>query len=848
MPAPPINQTLGLQGDADVKARVLDVGNTFATAFKGAQGSAEGLGGSLTNAAALVSSMRGSVGELGQSMGGLQAALLSAGPALEALVGAASIDGLFKLAESASEATHEIETMATAFGSSNEEIESFHAALATVGVSSEAANTALRNMLAYIGQTDIAVKKAAESSQLLADSQNIAAQKTDIAADASAKAAANLQAALAASALGIDKANLTVDQATNAYQKLRKELAGVSGDAQTNRDNSLKLRAAQLQVAEATQAVADAQRRQREQAQQLYDQMKRDSLARDEAKLAAEKEAAARDKELNSTQAWLVNLGVTTEALGEATQDGVKDFYKVIDALNQLPNAADRASKSKDIFKRSWLELAPAIKVGSEAMLKSIEEFDHSSLKLREDDFTIGETFRQTIAIFGVYSTAIRNIIGLDIAKALTPQFQALNHWIVNNADNIRYWGEQFGAALTDAIKAFNGFVSVIVAVAGPAFRAVYAMFDGLAFIINKTFGTDLTAAELIFDVLFAGMALKIAKFISAFTGIGAAVVKFGGWMRNAAEAAQIFAGAGASTTAAWGSWLVIGGAIVGIIALLIYNFQNWDSQVAGWTAALDGFWVLLKAIAGWFADTWVAVFNQALSNFMANWQGIKDYIGSWVTWFQDKMSAVAQFFSDAWNNSISFVEGLWNGLVDWVSGAYTKITGWLRGMLDWVNQVVNGLLNMIGLSGNAGSANGWQGGEVRAAGGGKIIGPGTGTSDSVPAMLSNGEFVVNAHAAQGVGYDFLHAINSGAQSFMRMGGIVRMALGGLAGSLAPQRFASGGIVAAGAGMAGMAPVHIHLGGSTFELLGQRGVVGALTGAARKASIASTGTAPSWKR
>ena len=37
-------------------------------------------------------------------------------------------------------------------------------------------------------------------------------------------------------------------------------------------------------------------------------------------------------------------------------------------------------------------------------------------------------------------------------------------------------------------------------------------------------------------------------------------------------------------------------------------------------------------------------------------------------------------------------------------------------------------------------------------ADGGEIVGPGTPTSDSIPAMLSDGEFVMNAKAVQGAG------------------------------------------------------------------------------------------------
>ncbi|WP_172298361.1 phage tail length tape measure family protein [Pseudoruegeria sp. HB172150] len=48
-------------------------------------------------------------------------------------------------------------------------------------------------------------------------------------------------------------------------------------------------------------------------------------------------------------------------------------------------------------------------------------------------------------------------------------------------------------------------------------------------------------------------------------------------------------------------------------------------------------------------------------------------------------------------------------------------------------------------------------------AAGGPVFGPGTGTSDEVPRMLSNGEFVVNAHAAARH-RDLLELINSGQE------------------------------------------------------------------------------------
>lgn len=111
------------------------------------------------------------------------------------------------------------------------------------------------------------------------------------------------------------------------------------------------------------------------------------------------------------------------------------------------------------------------------------------------------------------------------------------------------------------------------------------------------------------------------------------------------------------------------------------------------------------------------------------------------------------------------------------------------------LDMAFDGLINSLfgGMMGGGGGLLGGlfgfkDGGVVQAATGGLINGPGTSTSDSIPARLSDGEFVVNA-AATRRSLDLLHAINRGE--------IAAFADGGLAGSarvLAPandNRFAA---------------------------------------------------------
>ena len=90
--------------------------------------------------------------------------------------------------------------------------------------------------------------------------------------------------------------------------------------------------------------------------------------------------------------------------------------------------------------------------------------------------------------------------------------------------------------------------------------------------------------------------------------------------------------------------------------------------------------------------------------------------------------------------------------------------------------------------------------GEVQAATGGRIHGPGTGTSDSIPALLSNNEHVIRAAAVEKldrtVGPNFLHVLNrtGDVQKALSLAGRRYMSS---ARSLARGAYATGGRVSA---------------------------------------------------
>lgn len=83
----------------------------------------------------------------------------------------------------------------------------------------------------------------------------------------------------------------------------------------------------------------------------------------------------------------------------------------------------------------------------------------------------------------------------------------------------------------------------------------------------------------------------------------------------------------------------------------------------------------------------------------------------------------------------------------------------------------------LSGLSGVGGFSSG---GEVQGfASGGFVSGPGTPTSDSIPAWLSDGEYVLSARTTKRVGIDNLNALNFGKAKGFAQGGSVGPSQGG---------------------------------------------------------------------
>jgi hypothetical protein len=105
--------------------------------------------------------------------------------------------------------------------------------------------------------------------------------------------------------------------------------------------------------------------------------------------------------------------------------------------------------------------------------------------------------------------------------------------------------------------------------------------------------------------------------------------------------------------------------------------------------------------------------------------------------------------------------------------------------VVDSLRQIAAQMLANLAIQKLLGAFGGFglfsQGGVVKAAGGGLIRGPGTGTSDSIPARLSDHEFVVRAAVVRQPGVlELLEELNAEGSLVLRRRGLRGFAEGGL--------------------------------------------------------------------
>ena len=809
-----IVQKILLDGDAEVLAKFGEIGEEGYKTFK-----------ELAEAAENGSSK---MEVLGVAIAGVAAAFVGLAGSVLAYV------------EANDEAIQKTIFLGQAFGATTEQVNGLEAAFAAAGVGVKTFEQFAQRLTTTIAREwpEIAASIRTASTQAEA-SQDRITQATLRVQDAQR----NLQFEADESASKMASANLKVEQTYLALQ------AGAEKALQTVRDDILAVQSASLGLESAEQRLAELQGRPVSDADKKALELKQAQLAVDkarEAQVAAlqkqeqdRREAAAKAAQLEQafsdaqlkrdvliqeqanarTKAELqLREAIIAKADAEerASQQALKSIPAIRDAIQGIIDGNKAAAAAVDLTQVSVQNLTRGIIAAAAAG----DKLPPSGMKvmLELSKLLSSETGKfidqqQKLAIVQQLSQRGFNTTGVAAFELLA----ALEK------------GPAYFEKFTDA--AHKAFFTTDEAKHNVAeFRDEMERLGFQIDIVNRNFAA---AASPIFTKFLEQIreSLESANgtlhlFVDGIKAIGSAigflidsVQKLAADIDHAfhlehGQALQILIGALVIAVAAFASaWAAIPATIAVVVVALGLVSDNLDKikkfyedHKAAITGIAVAVGIVLAAFAPWTAA--LVAIGLAVGYIIKNWDSLKE--------------AASKALDSIMNSPF----------VKWLDQVYQKAKAIADVIASWFKSGSDPGSTPNNPASGKQPSNGTVEGVEGFATGGYISGPGTGTSDSIPARLSNGEFVIRSAAVSKFGVDFLHAINSMSMPMFASGGLV----GG------PTRLAGGG---AGAGP--QSALNLTIDGQTFRgLKGPANVVGDLADFAVSRQTSSAGRKPSW--
>jgi hypothetical protein len=418
---------------------------------------------------------------------------------------------------------------------------------------------------------------------------------------------------------------------------------------------------------------------------------------------------------------------------------------------------------------------------------KRVSEF---GLGIDDADKAFSKGFLETTAKVTTSWAAWERQLGKFFGFLLLPVLEEANKWLLANLNNVKAlateWGQRLLPIVKDFIALWRGeepqtdFVKNLL----PTLRdlaaafwivigAVRALFQGFAALMQPVAAVVnlFTGGDLSGTTL--AWAAAIFYLVGGFTALTTAITLF-----SAAVAAVRLVMAGFGVVIAAVGLPIF---LASLIAIIVY-FTDWNTAFTNLYYTAAAFWKLLEALAGWVADQ-----------------------------FRSMIGGAFDFIGQALQNAIDTGKAFWELL--------KSIGSYLASLIDMVGQVFGG--------GNTPTPSFAAGGEVRGAG--------TGTSDSLWARVSTGEFIATARAVKHWGAGLFHSLNNLQMPHFAEGGLVG----------APAHTA---LSAAAIGAEARVAVDLTDNGNTFrDLMAPAGVAGALARYSQRKQSRSTGRKPSWR-
>ena len=170
-------------------------------------------------------------------------------------------------------------------------------------------------------------------------------------------------------------------------------------------------------------------------------------------------------------------------------------------------------------------------------------------------------------------------------------------------------------------------------------------------------------------------------------------------------------------------------------------NFQNWLISLPGMIAGLAvDIWHALPGIWTWLGEQWTS-------------------FSSWVVTLPGRIAAIATSVWNALPSIGGWLADQWATISGWITALPGKVAAAVKGVGGNFMEWLSGTFSAGRAAANADQKRNAGGPIYRAEGGGV---PGSGNTDTVPAMLTPGEFVLRKGIVNAVGEDNLSLLNRG--------------------------------------------------------------------------------------
>ncbi|MES2845642.1 MAG: hypothetical protein V4747_11485 [Pseudomonadota bacterium] len=586
-------------------------------------------------------------------------------------------------------------------------------------------------------------------------------------------------------------------------------------------------------------------------------------------------------------------------------------FAELADRFAGMPDGAAKSALAIDLLGARAVSLIPLLNAGSKGILDFRKEAQRLGVTLTDADKNTADAFGDTVDAVGVAAGALRTELALIFAPALTEAGRAFIEVITQNSKAIQDFASSALARVTPLIKDFVNALSgndaavqsrwvidareavigfgeavntAVMSVIIPAFTLLTDAATVVAEAFNGIFGTDFTGQELL-------VTASIVKLIGGFELLGAAIAV---GISSVKLAVAAFGLLGPATT------VII--TAFGLLGPLFTTVGTALAALVGWPALIIAGIVAAGILIYKFWDEIVAGAKMALGLVVDVFKGAGKLIAAGLTLGLDAVKFV-------WNGLVAGAKGAWSLLMDGFRGVWDYITNGFNSLVGAIDRAISRIKSIIAsiksaLKSAISSAEGSgvsYGSTSYFAEGGRVRGPGTGTSDSIVARLSNGEFVNRTASVRYYGAELFDALNKmriprdrlaaalraikGGGAAFRQGGVVKggrdvpaFATGGLVSlrQIEIPRFAMGGLatgdfaalpaallesLTAGMGMKGPTfgepavaparpagrPLSLTIGDQIIEgLTATDDAVQQLSRAAANRSLRSLGRAPGW--